>query len=375
MKIGILGGGQLARMLVQAGLPLGFSFLIVDPKADACARSLGEFVCADYDAPRALQALASCDRVTCDFENVPAAALETLAAEVAVAPAASAVAAAQDRLAEKRRFVELGIDTPDFQAVDGRTDLARAADALGYPLVLKTRRMGYDGKGQYVIQGPEDLELAWRELGDQPLIAEQFIAFDHECAITAVRARDGELRFWPLSRTWHRGGILRLAMGGAAHPLERRAREMVEQLAVALDYVGCLTLELFVAGDRLLANEFAPRVHNSAHWTIEGAVCSQFENHLRAVAGLPLGATALRAPAVMVNFIGALPDPRDWLGLPDLHWHDYAKQPRAGRKVGHATLLAQSPAGFSVLESLLEAKDRQTLAVIAALPPGSNSTT
>lgn len=362
MKIGILGGGQLARMLAQAGQPLGLDFLIVDPKADACAAGLGEFIQSAYDDPAALDRLAACDRVTCDFENVPAEALAALARRVRVAPSAAALAAAQDRLVEKDRFTRLGIATPGYRAVGSRPELAAAVAELGLPLVLKTRRMGYDGKGQFVLRQREDLELAWRELGDQPLIAEQWIAFDHECAITAVRNASGELRCWPLSRTWHREGILRLAASLVDdHPLTAAARDLVRRLAEDLDYVGCLTLELFAAGGQLLANEFAPRVHNSAHWTIEGAICSQFENHLRAVCDWPLGGTAVRQPALMVNFIGAMPPSREWLRLPDLHWHDYGKAPRAGRKVGHATLLAGDPADFLAAAALLGPAEAQAL--------------
>jgi 5-(carboxyamino)imidazole ribonucleotide synthase len=198
------------------------------------------------------------------------------------------------------------------------------------------------------------------------LIAEQWVAFDHECAITAVRNASGELRCWPLSRTWHRDGILRLAASLADdHPLAAAARDRVRRLAEDLDYVGCLTLELFAADGQLLANEFAPRVHNSAHWTIEGAICSQFENHLRAVCDWPLGETTLRRPALMVNFIGEMPSPRAWLSLPDLHWHDYGKTPRAGRKVGHATLLADDPTGFLAAAPLLGPAEAQ---VVLALP-------
>lgn len=368
MKIGILGGGQLAQMLIQAGQPLGLEFLIVDPKADACAAGLGEFVHCAYDAPQALAALAACDRVTCDFENVPAEVLRRLQPSVRVAPPAGALEAAQDRLVEKDRFSRLGIATPAYRAVASRPDLAAAVAELGLPLVLKTRRMGYDGKGQFVLRQREDLELAWRELGDQPLIAERWLSFDHECAITAVRSASGELRCWPLSRTWHRDGILRLAAPmPPSHPLTGPAQALVARLAEDLDYVGCLTLELFAVDGQLLANEFAPRVHNSAHWTIEGAICSQFENHLRAVCELPLGATSARGPALMVNFIGAMPEARAWLVLPDLHWHDYRKQPRPGRKVGHATLLASTAERFLALAPLLESEDAQVLAAFAAM--------
>jgi len=341
VKVGILGGGQLARMLAEAGGPLGLDFLIVDPKADACAARLGNFIQAEYDDLAALDRLSACDRVTCDFENVPAEALERLGARATVHPGPEALAAAQDRLAEKTRFVELGIETVGFRPVDSRPALAEAVEQLGFPAVLKTRRFGYDGKGQVRLDNAEELEPAWQALGGQPLIVEQWVEFDFECAISAVRNAAGQMRFWPLSRTWHRDGILRLAASvPAPEALQSQAESHVRELAEALDFVGCLTLELFCIGERLLANEFAPRVHNSAHWTIEGAACSQFENHLRAVCGWPIGETAARGWSVMFNFIGQMPPVESWLAVPGMHWHDYDKASRPGRKVGHATLVA-----------------------------------
>ncbi len=360
MKIGILGGGQLARMMALAGLPLGAEFVFLDPKPDACAGPLGRLITADWDDERALAELAGCDRITCDFENVPAAVLEGLAERGhPVRPGASAFAAAQDRLDEKRLFESLGIEVAPFAPVSGRPDLLAALDRIGYPALLKTRRMGYDGKGQYVLRTPEDLEPAWAELGDHELIVEGWVDFDFECAITVARNAAGEMRCYPLSRTVHSDGMLRLA-AARAHAdagLHERAEACGRLLAEHLDYVGCLTLELFVVGDRLVANEFAPRVHNSGHWTIEGAVCSQFENHIRAVCDLPLGSTALRAPALMFNWIGEMPPTGELLKVPDLHWHDYGKQPRPGRKVGHATLLAETwpalvPAALALRDNL-----------------------
>src|SRR5699024_4546809 len=247
-------------------------------------------------------------------------------------------------LVEKRLFESLGIEVAPFAPVSGRTDLLEALDRIGYPALLKTRRMGYDGKGQYLLRTREDLEPAWAELGDHELILEGWVDFDFECAITVVRNAAGEVHCYPLSRTLHSDGMLRLAAAPANVEANLRARAEAcgRRLAEHLDYIGCLTLELFVAGDRIVGNEFAPRVHNSAHWTIEGAVCSQFENHVRAVCDLPLGSTALRAPALMSNWIGEIPPAAELLKIPDLHWHDYAKQPRPGRKVGHATLLAET---------------------------------
>ena len=365
MKIGILGGGQLARMLAAAGIPAGLEFLVLDPAPDACAAALARHLQADWDDPAALAELAACDRVTCDFENVPSSSLRFLAGEVPVRPSAEALAAAQDRLHEKDLFGKLGLETPDFRPVSSRPDLAAAVDVIGLPAVLKTRRLGYDGKGQAILQDAEDLEVAWQKLGEADLILEQWIDFRLECAITATRSADGEIHCYPLTRTLHRGGILSLALapipGGHGH-LQQTAETAVAALMEHLDYVGCLSLEFFLAESGLLANEFAPRVHNSAHWTIEGAVCSQFENHLRAVCDWPLGATGARGAALMINFIGHMPAPEPYLAVPGLHWHDYGKAPRAGRKVGHATLAAPDFDGLHGQVAALKGVVDQSLA-------------
>ena len=376
MKVGILGGGQLARMLAEAGHPMGLAFRVVDPTAGASASQVAEQVVADYDSAEARDALADCDVVTCDFENVPAEALAALAERVPVRPSAAALAAAQDRLVEKARFQDLDMATPSFARIDSRPDLLAAIERIGLPAVLKTRRMGYDGKGQFVLRDREDLEPAWQALGGRPLILEQWVAFDHECSITVVRDADGRKRFYPLSRTWHDDGILRLAVAPcpSAGRLQAEAERMAGRLADDLDYIGCLTLELFAAGSTLLANEFAPRVHNSAHWTIEGARCSQFENHLRAVCGLPLGDPGLRgATSVLFNFIGELPAPSAWLAVDGLSWHDYGKSARPGRKVGHATLVVPDRHALDVararLDELLPPALREVLDRILRVPP------
>ncbi len=344
MHIGILGAGQLARMMALAGLPMGLEFSFLDPNPDACAGQFGHLVTADWADACALDRLAGCDRITCDFENVPADSLARLAAATEVRPCAAALAAAQDRLEEKRLFTALGMDVPNFAAVDTRPDLLAAIEQIGLPAVLKTRRFGYDGKGQAVLRTQEDLEPAWQRLGGQPLILEALIEFRFEAAITAVRSAQGQLRCYPLSRTVHHQGILQFAQAPAPFDRQHQAESMVRALADHLDYVGCLTLELFVTDQGLLANEFAPRVHNSAHWTIEGAETSQFENHLRALCDWPLGSTTLRGPALMVNWIGQMPEPATFMAIDGLAWHDYAKSARAGRKVGHATLTANHTA-------------------------------
>lgn len=368
MKVGILGGGQLARMMAQAGSPLGLEFVFLDPAADACAGSLGKLLVASWDdAPEQAELLA-CERLTADFENVPASVLESLSGQVMVRPGPQAFEAGQDRLVEKTLFERLNIPVPDFAPVSSRPELLEAIDRIGLPAVLKTRRLGYDGKGQYVLRSKEDLEPAWSELGGQELILEAWVRFQHECALTAVRNASGELAFYPLSWTVHREGILKLAIAPApvSPPLEDDARAMVSRLMDHLDYVGCLTLELFATGDGLLANEFAPRVHNSAHWTIEGSVTSQFENHLRAVCDLPLGKTDMRGQAMMLNWIGQMPAVEQLLTVPGLHWHDYGKKPRPGRKVGHATLTAvDGPGMVAAVERLIPLLDAQMASLVS----------
>lgn len=351
ITVGILGGGQLARMMALAGAPLGLRFLVMDSAADACAAQFVPLLGADYRDEDALAEFARrVDVVTFDFENVPAESAEWLAARVPVFPNPRALAVAQDRLAEKSLFRELGIGVPAFAAVETRADLDRAAREVGLPAILKTRRLGYDGKGQFRIRSEADLDAAWAALAAQAdrvgLILEAFVPFDREVSVVAVRGRDGEFRAYPLTENWHESGILSasLAPASAEASLHESALMAARRVAEALDYVGVFALELFVRDGQLLANEMAPRVHNSGHWTIEGAEVSQFENHLRAVLGLPLGNTASRGVSCMLNWIGELPDRNQALNIPGLHWHDYGKSPRAGRKVGHATITANDRA-------------------------------
>jgi 5-(carboxyamino)imidazole ribonucleotide synthase len=345
--LGILGGGQLARMLALAAAPLGVKTLVVDNAADACAGQVAPLVVADWTDYAALEQFAAqVDVVTFDFENVPAETARRLAQKVAVFPAPRALAVAQDRLAEKTLFRECGLRTPEFMAVDTRADLDRALAAVGAPAILKTRRLGYDGKGQFRLRAVADADAAWAALGAQAtahgLILEAFVPFERELSVIAVRGRDGEFRTWPLTQNWHTDGVLSLSLAPAPDidDLQQRATQLARTLAEQLDYVGVFALELFVKDGELLGNEMAPRVHNSGHWTIEGALTSQFENHVRAVLGLPLGDTSARGLSAMFNWIGELPDAEPVLHAIDAHWHDYGKLPRPGRKVGHATVCA-----------------------------------
>lgn len=371
--IGILGGGQLARMLALAGAPLGQRFLVVDGAADACAGQVAPLLQADWRDFDALQKFAEqIDVATFDFENVPADTAHWLTEHTQVFPNPSALATAQDRLVEKKLFRDVGLDTPDFAAIDSHADLAVAVKQIGLPAVLKTRRLGYDGKGQFLLRETADVDRAWKALGGVPLILEAFVPFGREVSIIAVRSRSGEFRHYPITRNWHRDGILSASLAPLDDVLEIEPRAVAHarSLAERLDYVGVFALELFVHGDRLLGNEMAPRVHNSGHWTIEGTACSQFENHVRAVVGLPLGDTSALGCSVMLNWIGELPDARVVLSEPRAHWHDYGKSSRPGRKVGHATICANDPAEMSErLVRIGAALDRgeQVEPVLAAL--------
>jgi 5-(carboxyamino)imidazole ribonucleotide synthase len=339
MRLGVLGGGQLARMLAIAGHPLGVTCTVLDPSPDACAGPVAELIVAAYDDPAALDRLAAAsDVVTFEFENPPAASAQRLAGAVQVHPPPGALEVAQDRLLEKQLFERLGVPTPAFQALGSQADVDQLETL---PVVLKTRRMGYDGKGQLVVRERQALAGAFDALGGVPLIAEELVGFDRELSVIAVRGTDGTTAAYPLVENHHRDGILRLTRApadGVGAELQRAAGQAVGGIAEKLDYVGVLALELFQVGDRLLANEIAPRVHNSGHWTIEGAVASQFENHLRAVLGLPLGSTAARGPSGMVNLIGEPPAVEDVLAVPAAHLHLYGKAPRPGRKIGHVTV-------------------------------------
>ena len=341
MTIGIVGAGQLGQMLALAGYPLGFDFLFVDRSTDTPAGRLAPVLTGELNDPVLLSRLAGqVEVVTFDWENV---AVEALAASVParrIAPPLRALAAAQDRLTEKRTFERLGIPTTRFAAVDSRAALARAVRRIGLPGMLKTRRLGYDGKGQQLVRSASELEAAWSRLGAVPLLYEELVAFDYEVSIIGVRGRDGAIAIYPLNRNYHHDGILRLTLAPwPAAPLARLAAQALRRTLEAFRYVGVLTIEFFVRRGKLLANEMAPRVHNSGHWTIEGAVTSQFENHLRAIAGLPLGATGARGHTAMINLIGALPSRQRWLTEAGLHWHDYGKAPSHGRKLGHCTLV------------------------------------
>ena len=342
--IGIVGAGQLGRMLALAGYPLGLKFVFLDKSADAPGAQVGEILLGEFSDAQKLVALAArVDLLTYDVENVPVTALADLPKNKAFLPPIAALAAGQDRLSEKQLFAQLKIPTPKYRSVDSMPDLEEAMHAIGYPAVLKTRRLGYDGRGQRVIHGPAELGSAFNALGGVPLILEEFIEFEREVSLIGVRSRRGDMRFYPLSENHHSDGILRLSL--APYPdrrLQTLAQRYLKRILQHFDYAGVLTVEFFVKDGRLIANETAPRVHNSGHWTIEGAVTSQFENHIRAILDLPLGDTSALGYSAMVNFIGQMPAVADVLEIPGAHYHDYGKQPRPGRKLGHATLVRKT---------------------------------
>jgi 5-(carboxyamino)imidazole ribonucleotide synthase len=347
MRVGILGGGQLGRMVALAGYPLGVRCTVLDPTAEASAAQVCDHIPGEFDDYQALYKLAQVsDVITYEFENVPVESARWLAERVPVFPPPPALEVSQDRLAEKSFFASLGIPTPPFAAVDARHHFENALEEIGIPCVLKTRRFGYDGKGQVVIRSPADAEAAWVKLGGRPLILEGFVPFDRELSVIAARGRDGQVVTYPLVENEHRDGILHRSVapaGGTGEELTERAAEYASRVLAELGYVGVLAIEWFQDGPRLLANEMAPRVHNSGHWTIEGAHTSQFENHLRAVCGWPLGRTDADGWSAMFNFIGSVPPVAEVLGIADAHLHVYGKGPRPNRKVGHVTLRAGSP--------------------------------
>ncbi|WP_126173179.1 5-(carboxyamino)imidazole ribonucleotide synthase [Altericroceibacterium xinjiangense] len=343
--IGILGGGQLGRMLATAAAQLGYKCHVFAPDTDSVAASVSDrFTRAEWDSPELIEFARQCDVVTYEFENVPVAPLEKIADKLA--PGTRALEVAQDRLAEKRFVTDLGGRPAPFAPVNSRADLDAAIARIGTPGILKTRREGYDGKGQWRIGSAE--EAAGLDLSGNDLIYEGFVRFEAEFSVILVRGRDGEVRFWDSPHNEHESGILArstLPAHPSIGPHVEPARQLARKVADALGYVGVLTLEFFACADGPVFNEMAPRVHNSGHWTIEGAITSQFENHVRAILGLPLGDTGLTAPRVeMRNLIGRdIERAAEILAKGDTHLHHYGKgSVREGRKMGHVTRLVRA---------------------------------
>lgn len=343
MRVGILGGGQLGRMLGLAAHNLGVPVRFLDRTADAVAGQVGELCVGACEDPASLERFAAgVDLITYEFENVPVETVRFFQGIAPVYPPAAALEASQDRVIEKRFFREQGIPTAEFCEVYTRDELDRGLERVGLPAILKTRRLGYDGKGQVRIETRADAAAAWAALHGQPLIVEGCVPFERELSIVAVRSRSGETAFYPLVENHHAGGILRRTIAPAAGvdaQTQALAQRKAGRVLEALGYVGVLAIEFFALGGRLYANEMAPRVHNSGHWTIDAAETSQFENHLRAILGWPLGPTSARCPSVMLNIIGQAPPAADVLALPGAKLHLYGKMPRPGRKLGHVTVL------------------------------------
>jgi 5-(carboxyamino)imidazole ribonucleotide synthase len=362
MTVGIVGAGQLGRMLALAGYPLGLDFLFLDPSADAPAGRVAPVLHGAFTDRKLLESLSRQSEVlTFDWENVSVQALRALKGEARIAPPIPALAAAQDRVSEKRVFERLKIPTTRWRAVGSRAQLMRAMRDIGLPAVIKTRRLGYDGKGQALVRTQEDAERAWEQLGAAPLLYEEWIPFDCEVSIIGARNRRGEIAIYPLNGNVHSQGILRLTRAPYGPPRwQKLAGTYLERVLAHFRYTGILTIEFFVRDGKLIANEMAPRVHNSGHWTIEGAVTSQFENHLRAILDLPLGSSRPRGFSAMINLIGTMPPRQAVLQSAEVHLHDYGKQPRPGRKLGHCTLV----------EASARARDQRARRLLAQLAPG-----
>lgn len=359
-KVGIIGAGQLGQMLGFAAQTLDIECVFLDPGDNPPAACTGEILKYAFDSDEGLSKLAnSVDVVTYEFENVPVEAVRRLPEGTPVYPAPRALEVAQDRLFEKRLFQALGIPVPEFRQVDSVHDLRNACDDLGLPVVLKTRKLGYDGKGQIIVQSESQIDKAVASLGNSDLIAEQWVPFEFETSAIGARTVSGKIRYYPLTVNEHRNGILHMSRApGESTVLEEKGNAYLERLMLELDYVGVLALELFVKNGELLANEFAPRVHNSGHWTIEGAETSQFENHLRAILDMPPGRTDMKSPAGMLNLIGKMPRDLTHFETAPCFLHDYGKSARPGRKLGHVTVIAHSPAERdSILKKLAKSQN------------------
>lgn len=358
-RVGIIGGGQLALMLAQSVQRLGVRCTVLDPNETCCASAVCEQIVGEYDDPDALKQLAECSEVvTYEFENVPAAAGEVIAPLKPIHPNPDALGYAQDRHVERTMFCDLDIAIPSYRAVDDVDSLHAALEELGTPAILKARTLGYDGKGQALINDASTAADAFESIGSVPAILDQFVEFERELSIVATRSLGGDIAYYPISANVHRGGILRVSKAPArdvSEHLIEQAQHAARQILNRFEYVGTIAVEFFQIGTgadaTLVANEIAPRVHNTGHWTIEGAQTSQFENHMRAVMGMGLGSSDPIGHSAMVNIIGDEPRKGALESMPEAHVHMYGKAPRPGRKIGHVTLNAPSE---GELDALLE---------------------
>lgn len=343
-------------MLAQAGAALGHSFSFYDASASTATAGLGPVIEADFLDRSALRNFANdCDIITYEFENVPCESARFLEGLKPVFPPSQALEVSQDRLTEKEFLQKLGVGTPRFQPASSERELSDACTALGYPCIAKTRRLGYDGKGQFRLDSPNDVPVAWQALQSSPLLVEGFVPFSRELSVIASRDQQGNIALYPLSHNIHINGILHrseIPAPDVSSSVRSLAYSAITKVLESLKYVGTLAIELFEVRGEILANEMAPRVHNSGHATIEGVETSQFSNHIRAITGAPLGLTEPLSRAVMYNIIATIPDLKEVNKLPNAYVHLYGKAERAGRKLGHITLLNPSESEESLVEGL-----------------------
>ncbi|MGE3920525.1 MAG: 5-(carboxyamino)imidazole ribonucleotide synthase [Gammaproteobacteria bacterium] len=337
MKVGILGAGQLARMLTLAAKPMGIDTISFVENPNEASNGITPIFHLGWHDPNAFSAFSKeVSVLTFETENIPTDLFNKFTIDCPVYPNIKTLKITQDRLLEKEFLTSLQIPTAEFIAIESIRDLSNYKN---FPAILKTRCMGYDGKGQFLIRNTEEAQQAFENLKTESLILESFVQFDLELSLIAIRSVSQETKFYPLTQNQHREGILFLSEAPLIDPpLQRNAETIANKILDAVDYVGVLAIEMFQVGDQLLINELAPRVHNSGHWTIEGAVTSQFENHIRAILDLPLGSTEPLGYSAMINMIGNLFDRNEILKIPYTHWHDYEKSPRPNRKLGHITL-------------------------------------
>jgi 5-(carboxyamino)imidazole ribonucleotide synthase len=350
MKVLVLGAGQLARMMALEALPLNIDVEAFDVRSDQIINPLSQQVLGE-----GLQhALREADVVTAEFEHIPLSVLEPCQQSGKFFPGSTAILTGGDRRLEKALLQQAQVRTATYHQVKNRHDFDVAITKLGLPLVLKSALEGYDGKGQWRLKSSDQADAVWADIShflkqapkkvNQGIVAEQFIPFDYEVSLVGARTKDGQIKLYPLTENHHVNGVLSVSLARTEHALQALAERMFQAVANELDYVGVLAIEFFVVGDRLLINEIAPRVHNSGHWTQQGADTSQFANHIRAVCGLPIGDTQLLRPTLMVNILGIDKLPDDLLTIPGLHLHWYGKTARPGRKMGHINLSAETPA-------------------------------
>ncbi|MEN3159548.1 5-(carboxyamino)imidazole ribonucleotide synthase [Alkalimonas sp. NCh-2] len=367
MRVLVLGAGQLARMMALEAIPLNIEVQAFDVRSNQIVDPINQQVLGEG----LQQALRDADVVTAEFEHIPQAVLEPCEQSGKFLPGSRAILTGGDRRIEKALLQQAGVASAAYAEVHNKAELEAAVQQLGLPLVLKSALEGYDGKGQWRLKQMEQLDAVWTEVAQflkqaskkakQGIVAEQFIPFDYEVSLVGARGQDGSTVFYPLTENHHVNGVLSVSLARSEHPLQTQAEQMFQAIADELDYVGVLAIEFFVVGEQLLVNELAPRVHNSGHWTQQGADTSQFANHIRAVCGLPLGASTVLRPTLMVNILGLDQLPDALLGIAGLHLHWYGKTPRPGRKMGHINLSAdttgQLAKRFEQLIALLPEED------------------